>query len=372
MANLFKRPTSQFWFACYRNRHGQQIRKSTKSTDKTAALKMALEWEGVENLAKHGTAALSQFQQVVNQVAKDVIGQSLPSKSIEVYLQEWLEGAQRRNAATTVERYRHVVNGFLKSLGPAAKQSVRGVSPIHVERFLNGRLDQGVAPKTAAIDLKILSVAFRRAEKFGDLDRNPVPAVGIPKIVSSEREPFTLPEVEKLVAATGDLDWQTAILLGAYTGARLGDCVAMTWDHVDAESGFLRYSQKKTGKMVAVPIHRRLVSHLHHLSEQHVLGYLCPSLASKTPGGKRGLSEVFKRIVKRAGIDPMIVQGKGKQKFTKRTFHSLRHGFISALANSGVSEEVRMKLTGHASSDIHKKYTHLSTEPLQQAIDGLN
>lgn len=154
MANLFKRPTSQFWFACYRNRHGRQIRKSTKSTDKTAALKMALEWERVENLAK------------------DVIGQSLPSKSIEVYLQEW--------------------------------------------------------------------------------------------------------------------------------------------------------------------------------------------------------SEVFTRIVKRAGIDLMIVQGKGKQKFTKRTFHSLRHGFISALANSGVSEEVRMKRTGYASSDMHKKYTHLSTEPLKQDIDGLN
>ncbi len=47
---------------------------------------MALRWEQVENLAKHGTAALSQFQHVVNQVAKDVIGQSLPSKSIEVYL----------------------------------------------------------------------------------------------------------------------------------------------------------------------------------------------------------------------------------------------------------------------------------------------
>ncbi len=35
--------------------------------DKTAALKMALEWERVENLAKHGTAALSQFQHVVQE-----------------------------------------------------------------------------------------------------------------------------------------------------------------------------------------------------------------------------------------------------------------------------------------------------------------
>jgi integrase len=55
------------------------------------------------------------------------------------------------------------------------------------------------------------------------------------------------------------------------------------------------------------------------------------------------LSESFKRIVIKAGIDPMVVAGKGTRKFTKRTFHSLRHSFNSLLANVGVAEEIRMK-----------------------------
>lgn len=87
-------------------------------------------------------------------------------------------------------------------------------------------------------------------------------------------------EVEKLVAASQHLDWQTAILLGTYTGARLGDCIYMTWDHVDPVAGFLRFPQTKTGRMVSVPLHLRLARHLEHLSAYFAAGYLCPTLAT--------------------------------------------------------------------------------------------
>ena len=72
-----------------------------------------------------------------------------------------------------------------------------------------------------------------------------------------------------------------------------------------------------------------------------------------------------------AEIDLQTVQGKGKRKFSRRTFHSLRHSFSSALANAGISEEVRMRLTGHSSRDIHAHYTHLNIEPLKNAITML-
>ena len=68
----------------------------------------------------------------------------------------------------------------------------------------------------------------------------------------------------------------------------------------------------------------------------------------------------------KAGLDPMIVQGKGSRNFTKRTFHSLRHSFNSALANAGVAEEVRMKLTGHSSKAMNTRYTHLEIGTLKK------
>ena len=67
----------------------------------------------------------------------------------------------------------------------------------------------------------------------------------------------------------------------------------------------------------------------------------------------------------------MTVPGKGKRNFTKRTFHSLRHGFNSKLANEGVSEEVREKLTGHKSGMMNQRYTHLEIDALRKAVRKL-
>ena len=83
------------------------------------------------------------------------------------------------------------------------------------------------------------------------------------------------------------------------------------------------------------------------------------------------MSEGFKRIVKKAGIDPMTVPGKGLRQFTKRTFHSLRHSFNSALANAGVAEEIRMKLTEHQSRPMNECYTHLQVATLKSAVGTL-
>lgn len=371
MATVFKRPTSRFWNACYRDRNGVLRRPSTKFTDKPAAQRMALELEKVERMAKEGSAGALQFQAVVNEVTKEITGNSLPSPSIQAYLHDYLDNVGRRNSPGTRERYGTAVNHFLTFLGKGASQPVRSASPIIIEQFLNHRLDSGCAPKTAIVDLSALNAAFKRAENLGYLGRNPVPAVKLPKANSTEREVFSMEEIEKIVAAAPNLDWQTLILLGFYIGARLGDCVAMTWDNVDHAKGLIFYLQKKTGKIVVVPMHSRIITHLHHVSATNADGPLCPTLFGKTPRGKHGLSEGFKRIVKRAGLDIMVVKGKGSRNFTKRTFHSLRHSFSSALANAGVSQEIRMKLTGHSSSDIHAKYTHMNVDLYKQAIDSL-
>lgn len=196
-------------------------------------------------------------------------------------------------------------------------------------------------------------------------------AIRPPKAESSERDVFTPDEVKRLLEAAPSLEWQTLILLGYFIGARLGDCVSMKWDNVNPEHGAIIYVQQKTGKKVIVPMHFHVIEHLKYLSTFGTTGFLCPKLSGKGSGGKHGLSEGFKRIVKKAGIDPMTVQGKGVRNFTKRTFHSLRHSFNSALANAGVAEEIRMKLTGHSSPAMNERYTHLQVAALKKAVTSL-
>jgi integrase len=108
--------------------------------------------------------------------------------------------------------------------------------------------------------------------------------VTLPKSISSEREPFTLAEVEDLIAAAPNVDWQTLILLASCTGARLGDCVSFTWDHLNLETGQLVFIQQKTNTAVMVPLNPSLITHLNHLRLTFTVGPLCRSLSEKGLG----------------------------------------------------------------------------------------
>ena len=368
MASVVKRKKSKFWTACYTSHDGRQLKRSTKSTDKNQALEIAINFERVEKQAKQGAITSAQIKKVLNDVSEKVTGDTLIAPSTEAYLDEWIEGVKARVTPTTFERYKFVVKIFKAHLAEKAKQPITAVTPRDVEAFLNSRLKLGLAPKTAILDLKTINIAFRRAENYNIIPKNPAVVVRPPKEVCSEREVFAPEEIQKLVKAAPTVEWQTLILLGYFLGARLQDCVQMRWDNVNPDTGMIEYEQKKTAKKVKVPMHYNLLQHIHFISTFGTSGFLSPKLAGKTPGGRHGLSEVFKRIVVKAGLDPMVVKGKGIQMFTKRSFHALRHSFNSALANAGVPEEVRMKLTGHATPIMNSRYTHLQEKTLKDAV----
>jgi integrase len=370
MASIHKRTKSKYWIASYTNRDGRQLKKSTKTTDKNQATEIAIGYERLERRAAAGTLTSHQIKKVSNELSEKVTGDSIIAAPTDDYLNEWLKGVRVRSKPATFERYNLSVKLFLASLGDKAQKPISTITSRDVEAFLNSRIEAKVAPKTAIVDLKIINIAFRKADKYGDIDKNPVAAVQLPKEVSSEREVFTMDEVQKLYRSAPTHEWQTAIYLGYFCGARLSDCVLMKWENIQPEKNLLEYEQKKTGKLVPVPLHTNLIDHLTFISTFGKTGFLCPKLAGKVTGGRRGLSEGFKRIVVKAGIDPMTVKGKGIRNFTKRSFHSLRHSFNSVLANAGVSEEVRRKMTGHSSPMMNQKYTHLESETLKKAMDS--
>ena len=77
--------------------------------------------------------------------------------------------------------------------------------------------------------------------------------------------------------------------------------------------------------------------------------------------------------MKKAKIKPKVVEAKGKngRKRSSPSFHSLRHSFNSAMANAGVSQEIRQRLTGHASKAINDRYTHAELETLRKTVDAV-
>jgi integrase len=99
-----------------------------------------------------------------------------------------------------------------------------------------------------------------------------------------------------------------------------------------------------------------------------------PSLYGKKSGSHGGLSNAFNRLMDLAGIRvPLGTEKRGKGgRFKALGFHSLRHSFISRLANAEVPADVRKQLVGHSSDDIHRRYVHLDLSLQTKAIAGLS
>jgi len=122
----------------------------------------------------------------------------------------------------------------------------------------------------------------------------------------------------------------------------------------------LTFKAQKTKRTETIPIHPMLAAHLGKIAGD-TGGKISPSLARQSISGRSGLSRQFLNIVREAGLDAGEEDKKrdGKRRrFTSKTFHSLRHGFVSSMANAGVSKELRMKLAGHTTEAVAAGYTH--------------
>ena len=331
---------------------------------------IALEWE---RLAKNVDELVeSQARKVVSDLMERVGNEAIRTPSTEAFLREWIRGKELNRSESTAIRYRGIVKGFLKGLGAKTTRPLAAIAPSDIRSFLESRMKEGCSPSTVAVDGKALRGAFNQALKQGLLPNNPVDAVELPTRAPVKRKTFTPAEISILLNATED-EWSTLILIGYYTGARLGDCTKMRWDGVDLTARTLTYKvQKKGGEEHISPLHPHLEAHLVSLASQdEPAEYVMPGMATKVTGGRHGLSEGFKRIMRRAGLDLQTVKGGGKRNISRRTFHSLRHSFTSELANAGVPEDLRMKLTGHSSKGMHRGYTHHDLTTLSKALTRL-
>jgi integrase len=212
--------------------------------------------------------------------------------------------------------------------------------------------------------IKILSSAFEKERKLGYIPINPCLALDALVVEDSEsREHFTLEQAEQLAAAAVGSDWEGVIWAAFYSGGRLQDVANLSWaeiDCTDPQKWWLRAKAKKTKALTHTPILGRFRAWLEKQRRGLGRAALFPSLANRTSGSNSGLSTEFKRLMERAGVRGRIIrQGDGKRRTTETlSFHSFRHSYASWLERNGVSEEDRMRLTGHATRKAHRNYVH--------------
>jgi integrase len=383
------RARSPFWICCYTSATGQRLKKSTKirikplkgekCTDgkpKNAPDKRAEAWqaclaiERAENLAKNGTLTEQAAKKIIGEILERTTGEPLHNYKVRDWLAHWLEMKEQVRATKTMDRYRQVVRDFIASLGSRADLALPHITSKDILTYRDSIIASNKTARTANLSVKVVSAAFNAAVRQHLIDSNPATALESLPVNIEERATFTPAQVSKLLRVANG-DWYGAILLGYYTGARLGDVANMHWDAIDWRDKLIRFTPSKTKKPVTVPLHPQLE---RALVKRPGIGKtpMFSSLAGKGTGGRLGLSGRFAAIMEKAGIEGKITQhANGGRALSNLSFHSLRHSFNSAMANAGISQEIRQKLTGHASAEMNARYTHHELEPLRAAISTI-
>ena len=192
---------------------------------------------------------------------------------------------------------------------------------------------------------------------------------------SYSRRELTMDELKRLLNAAYKYgkEWHQLILVGIYTGLRLGDCCRLDWSQINLSQGVIQVVPSKTRRhhqrLVTIPIHPALGSVL--LDGQSHTGPVLPDVAEMYGRSRYRVSDQLSRIFKVANITTSIkVEGR-QRKTPVATFHSLRHTFVSFAANAGVPLHIVQSIVGHESTAMTRHYYHESIDSLKLAVNAI-
>jgi integrase len=221
-----------------------------------------------------------------------------------------------------------------------AKHGHRTVVGLTRERIVTGILQPYAdRPGAALSTLKILRVLIRHAIDVGWLNHDP--SVGIKRAKTYEIRSWTDAEI-KAFEERWPIGTKQRLAFGLmlYTGQRRSDVHRMTWADVTGQS--IRVVQQKTGRKLAIPLHRELVSLLATADRHHVT-------IINTEYGKPftvdGFSQWMRAAIAKAGL-PLECQP-----------HGLRKAAGRRLAEAGCTVHEIMAVLGHKTLTEAERYT---------------
>jgi integrase len=402
MASIYKhtRGKTPYWIGVFRDHTGKQRHRSTGTTERGEAIEISQRWQreadelrkarklqnkqlvmetfiAATREAERGGMTEATARRMLNELL--VAGGQSPMHhaSVRDHLTNWARSKDIAMAAGTAKRYRHTISTFIAHLGPKADQSLSSLDPSSIEAFRDTQIKEGKSASTANMVVKTIRIPLNLARRQGLILTNPAEGVDLLDAESGTRSTFTIEQLNTLLQHA-DWQWQGLILLGATCGLRLGDAAKLSWKQIDLERKVIVYvpqkavrAKKRKHEAIILPSMEKWLFQWPGANDDPN-SPLFPTLFRLRTGGCNGLSARFRKVMTLAeidrGEDTRAVAGKGRR-FFQLGFHSLRHTFISLMANLGVRRELRMKLAGHTTA-VHDRYSHLELETYRRELSG--
>lgn len=159
---------------------------------------------------------------------------------MDTWLSEYLIGL----SPLTVSSYESNCRNYIRpSLGQARLDSI---SPVMLQKFINGLAGQGLSPKTIKNIHGVLHRALEQAVRIGYLRTNPATICNLPKAVKPPIQPLTNEQVAALMSEleSSQHPFGNLYLLTLFTGMRQGEVLGLQWDDVDFSKGTILISRQ--------------------------------------------------------------------------------------------------------------------------------
>lgn len=279
-------------------------------------------------------------------------------------LELWLERYMKHTIKIrTYNRYKSICElHLIKDLG---EYELEELKPNVLQDFLLKKIDDHYSTNTIKGIVSVLKQALRLAITLEFVDKEYCSNLKMPS--SEEKEISVFTKKEQQVIESFCLNHKKrnyiGIVICLYTGIRLGELLALTWDDIDFNSNLLTinktsYSAKVDGKTQiivdkpktkksnrVIPLPNQLVKLLKIIKKESNSKYV---ITTRNSGmvGNRSYQRTFKFILKKVNVP-------------YRNFHSLRHTFATNAIELGMDVKTLAEILGHTNAMITlNRYSH--------------
>jgi integrase len=213
--------------------------------------------------------------------------------------------------------------------------------------------------------LNLVRTVLRAAFEHGLIEVVPIMPKGLIKASKKLPSSPSADELRQMLTADGWLG--IAIALAGFAGLRSGEVRALEVRDIDFERQciMVRHAMSENTRSTTKSGHERTVNLVPALGEHLAIAVMGKASderivvleTGRTPTRQELLGR-FKTFLRRA-------------KLKERSFHSLRHFFISEMMRKGASAEAVRELAGHTSLVVTQRYAHATDADRRAAVNKL-
>ena len=292
----------------------------------------------------------------------------------------WMERQRECGISNnTINKYKADYNRFFRG-EKIENMSVKDIDSEILETFFAKKIRELEIPYRSAMGIfGYVNGVFEKAVRERAISSNPCQHVDtkvfkrcctdvhkrpeMNRLISSEEMKRLLNVLQDSITKSPNYIQQYAIFLALYTGMRVGELVAITWDCVSICEGYIlvnkseKYDREKkeyfldktkTGKIRYVPLSDQAIDVLKRVKEIQENDGLVTEYVFANKKGRihaKEISECMRRRSRTAGIG-------------EKSIHSIRRTFNSMMRCDGVSSTVAAAILGHSERVNENNYSY--------------